>query len=108
MGRSTFDFPQVDVNGCGIKLQISGERTLARESNMPYRTNDDLPAPVRHVLPEHAQDIYREAFNHAFATHGDDATAARIAWTAVKRSYAKIDNTWVPISESARHTRRSY
>jgi hypothetical protein len=35
---------------------------------MPYRSNIDLPPPVRRVLPAHAQDIYREAFNHAFAT----------------------------------------
>ena len=35
---------------------------------MPYRTNSDLPASVQAHLPPHAQDIYREAFNHAFAT----------------------------------------
>lgn len=75
---------------------------------MPYRTNDELPAPVRHVLPEHAQDIYREAFNHAFAAYGDDGMAARIAWTAVKRSYAKIDNAWVPIPEPPRYARRPH
>ena len=36
---------------------------------MPYPTNADLPASVRAHLPEHAQDIYREAFNHAYAAH---------------------------------------
>ena len=40
---------------------------------MPYPTNADLPPSVRSHLPEHAQDIYREAFNHAFAAHGDEA-----------------------------------
>jgi cation transport regulator len=40
---------------------------------MPYPTNDDLPASVRSRLPPHAQDIYREALNHAFAAHaGED------------------------------------
>jgi cation transport regulator len=34
---------------------------------MPYATNHDLPLPVRGHLPLHAQDIYREAFNNAFA-----------------------------------------
>lgn len=67
---------------------------------MPYRTNDDLPVPVRRALPQHAQDIYREAFNHAFPAHADDpsreAIAARIAWSAVKHNYAKVDNAWVP------------
>ncbi|MDJ1156640.1 ChaB family protein [Chelatococcus sp. SYSU_G07232] len=39
---------------------------------MPYRTNADLPDPVRTHLPPHTQDIYRETFNHAFATRADD------------------------------------
>ena len=34
---------------------------------MPYPTNADLPRSVQAHLPEHAQDIYREAFNHAYA-----------------------------------------
>ena len=54
---------------------------------MPYRTNADLPVSVQ-ALPPHAQDIYREAFNHAFAAHvGDlrqEETAHRIAWAAAQ------------------------
>ena len=54
---------------------------------MPYPTNADLPPSVRSHLPEHAQDIYREAFNHAFAAHAGEArqeeAAHRIAWAAV-------------------------
>jgi cation transport regulator len=42
------------------------------------------PPSVRDHLPEHAQLIYREAFNHAFAAHvGDprqEEAAHRIAW----------------------------
>jgi cation transport regulator len=68
---------------------------------MPYRSNEDLPAPVRRHLPNHAQDIYREAFNHAFASHRSDVRqeeiAHRIAWAAVKRSYVKIADDWVPV-----------
>jgi cation transport regulator len=67
---------------------------------MPYESNDDLPASVRHSLPSHAQDIYREAFNHAFAAHnsepGHEERAHRIAWAAVKRSYVKTASGWVP------------
>lgn len=67
---------------------------------MPYRTNSDLPPPVRNHLPPHAQDIYREAFNHAFASHGGDIRqeeiAHRTAWAAVKRSYIKRGDEWVP------------
>jgi cation transport regulator len=66
---------------------------------MPYRSNDDLPPGVRDHLPEHAQDIFREAFNHAFAAHADDPrqeeAAFRIAWAAVKRRYEKEGGDWV-------------
>lgn len=65
---------------------------------MPYAANDDLPAPVRHALPPHAQDIWRAAFNSAWAsprTAGDEAACARIAWAAVKRTYAKLGGVWV-------------
>jgi len=65
---------------------------------MPYASNVDLPAPVRNRLPSHAQDIYREAFNHAYAAHRDDPrqeeAAHRIAWAAVKRSYVKLGGEW--------------
>jgi cation transport regulator len=65
---------------------------------MPYASNDDLPPSVANHLPDHAQDIFREAFNHAWAAHGgDEATAFRIAWAAVKRSYRKGEDVWVPI-----------
>jgi len=66
---------------------------------MPYRVNADLPPAVRNHLPAHAQDIYREAFNHAYAAHAGDPrqeeAAHRIAWTAVKRSYVKVGDDWV-------------
>jgi cation transport regulator len=71
---------------------------------MPYKTNNDLPKNVTHVLPVHAQDIYREAFNHAWqeyanpAERRDDAsreeTAHKVAWSAVKKKYEKTDDTW--------------
>jgi cation transport regulator len=67
---------------------------------MPYRENVDLPPSVRNHLPEHAQDIYREAFNHAFAAHAGEADREQrshmIAWAAVKRSYVKQAGEWVP------------
>ena len=66
---------------------------------MPYASNEALPAPVRAHLPEHAQTIYRAAFNHAWYRWGEDAAAHRIAWAAVKRHYVKSDGEWVPRSE---------
>lgn len=68
---------------------------------MPYRTSASLPPSVRNHLPPHAQDIYREAFNHAFAARAGDARqeeiAHRTAWAAVKRSYIKEGDEWVPL-----------
>ena len=68
---------------------------------MPYGRNADLPASVRDHLPDHAQDIFRAAFNHAFAAHAGDPRqeeiAHRIAWAAVKRFYEKVGERWEPI-----------
>jgi cation transport regulator len=67
---------------------------------MPYQMNDDLPASVRNHLPPHAQDIYRAAFNHAFAAHAgeqrQEEASHRIAWGAVKRLYEKVGKSWIP------------
>lgn len=76
---------------------------------MPYRTRDELPDSVKHVLPAHAQDIYKEAFNSAWdeyrdpADRRDDAdreeVAHRVAWSAVKKKYQKgEDGAWHPSS----------
>jgi cation transport regulator len=66
---------------------------------MPYSANRDLPASVRNHLPEHAQDIYRAAFNHAYATYSGQAECERlahmIAWAAVKRTYYKRGDKWI-------------
>jgi cation transport regulator len=66
---------------------------------MPYPTIRDLPASVRNHLPIHAQEIYREAFNHAFDSHkgepGQEERSHRIAWAAVKRKYVKSGEQWV-------------
>jgi cation transport regulator len=66
---------------------------------MPYSRNADLPSSVRAHLPDHAQDIYRESFNHAFDAHAGEThqeeRAHRIAWAAVKRSYVKAGESWV-------------
>ena len=71
---------------------------------MPYNTNKDLPNPVQHVLPKHAQDIYRSAFNNAWEEYkspnmrkGDDSqeeVAHKVAWAAVKHKYHKVGDKW--------------
>jgi len=66
---------------------------------MPYESNLDLPPSIRDHLPDHAQSIFRAAFNAAFEAHAADPrreeAAHRIAWAAVKRSYEKIGNRWI-------------
>lgn len=78
----------------------SSNALFDEEAAMPYRINVDLPPGVRNHLPPNAQDIYREAFNHAFASHAGEVRqeeiAHRTAWAAVKRSYVKRGDEWVP------------
>lgn len=68
---------------------------------MPYVTNAALPASVRSRLPTRAQDLYREAFNDAWATYAGDQRreeiAHRTAWAAVKRQFHKgSGGQWEP------------
>ncbi len=63
---------------------------------MPYTTSSELPPAIRRVLPPHAQDIYREAFNHAHERYGSEDAARRVAWAAVKRKYEKLNGVWQP------------
>ena len=72
---------------------------------MPYSANTELPVPVRSHLPGHAQDIYRAAFNHAYAAHAGEVDQEKrshmIAWAAVKRVYFKQGNSWVSRQSAA-------
>jgi cation transport regulator len=68
---------------------------------MPYSSNAALPPSVRRHLPPHAQDLYRETFNHAWTTYADrprrEEIAHRTAWAAVKRQFHKApDGQWHP------------
>ena len=64
---------------------------------MPYDHRSDLPKSVKDNLPDHAQDIYKGAFNSAWDQYDhDEQRAHRVAWGAVKEKYHKNDNgTWV-------------
>lgn len=75
---------------------------------MPYSSIADLPENVTNVLPAHAQEIFKEAFNNAWEQYADagkrrgnesrEDVARRVAWAAVKQKYAKDnnDNKWHP------------
>ncbi|HLY25743.1 MAG TPA: ChaB family protein [Aggregatilineales bacterium] len=73
---------------------------------MPYNSTRDLPDSVRDHLPEHAQEIYRAAFNNALKEYGesDEARAHRVAWAAVKNEYEKDEKNgqWHRKAESAK------
>jgi len=66
---------------------------------MPYASISDLPDSVRNHLPEKAQQIYQETFNSAwdeYSDHSDrEATAHKVAWSAVKKQYRKQGDRWV-------------
>jgi cation transport regulator len=72
---------------------------------MPYDSLSDLPDSVQDNLPEHAQEIYKEAFNSAWEEYKDpddrkdDASrkevSHRVAWSAVKQVYKKDGERWV-------------
>jgi cation transport regulator len=70
---------------------------------MPYERLEDLPERVRNVLPHHAEEIYRAAFNNAWDQYRDpeererggtrEETAHSVAWSAVEREYEKDEMT---------------
>lgn len=69
---------------------------------MPYSQISELPDSVKNVLPSHAQDIYKEAFNSAYdeykspsdrrSDESREEVAHKVAWSAVKQKYAKGDD----------------
>lgn len=61
---------------------------------MPYNHIRDLPDSVKDNLPEHAQEIYRAAFNSAWDEYNhEEDRAHRVAWAAVKHEYEKDEST---------------
>jgi cation transport regulator len=72
---------------------------------MPYDRISELPESVRDHIPEHAQQIYKEAFNSAWNEYKDadkrrgdashEETAHKVAWSAGKQKYGKgEDGDW--------------
>ncbi|QEI03471.1 hypothetical protein [Spodoptera cosmioides nucleopolyhedrovirus] len=65
-----------------------------------YNNISELPASTR-VLPIEGKRIYMKFFNRAYEKYRSDATAAQIAWQAVKRKYIKVGGgEWVPRSDA--------
>ncbi len=73
---------------------------------MPYRSKRELPKQVRNNIPEHAQEIFQDAYNNAEEFYSDpkkrkdknesaEVVASKVAWSAVKKEYTKQGNKWV-------------
>jgi cation transport regulator len=62
---------------------------------MPYQSTSDLPDSVKDNLPDHAQEIYKEAYNSASEDYDSEETAHKVAWSAVKEEYKKEGGDWV-------------
>ena len=70
---------------------------------MPYESVKDLPDSVKENLPEHAQEIYKSAYNNAWNEYKEpeerrgnesrEETAHKVAWSAVKNEYKKDEET---------------
>ncbi len=70
---------------------------------MPYKTLAELPPAIRDQLPQHAQEIFLEAYNSAWEHYGRpskrrgggslEETANRVAWAAVGHRYEKNEET---------------
>jgi cation transport regulator len=72
---------------------------------MPYNTTSELPDSVKENLPDHALEIYKEAFNSAWEQYKDsedrrggtdrEEVSHKVAWSAVKKVYEKEeDGEW--------------
>ena len=72
---------------------------------MPYRANSDLPPSVRHHLPDHAQDIYRETFNHAFAGMGGGQAQLREGARSLGQALARANASVRPETLLPQHDR---
>lgn len=74
---------------------------------MPYKTKEDLPNSVKDNLPDHAQEIYHQAFRNAWKEYEDpkkrrdndsqEEVAHKVAWAAVKSKYKKDGDEWVKV-----------
>ncbi len=72
---------------------------------MPYDSTSDLPDRVKNNLPKHAQNIYKEAYNHAWEEYSSaekrrgnesqEEVAHKVAWSAVEKKYTKEGAKWV-------------
>jgi len=66
-----------------LKAQTKEDLEIA-----PYQNLEDLPKAVK-KYPEHAQKIWKEAFNSAYSSGKGEAYAFRVAWSALQKYMRK-------------------
>jgi cation transport regulator len=70
----------------------------------PYKNKKDLPDLVQQLLPEHGQEIWKEAANSAWEQYKDpgerrdpkesrEEVTYKVAWAAVEQEYEKDKRT---------------
>jgi cation transport regulator ChaB len=66
---------------------------------MKYKTIKDLPYVWQLNLPESAQQVFKDAFNRAWAERRDDREARRRAVEAVRQQFRKDEGRWVQVRD---------
>jgi len=61
---------------------------------MPER-DDEMPATIRRS-PEKAQRTWKETHDHAVEEYGEGEQAHRVAYAALKHTFEKRGDRWVP------------
>jgi cation transport regulator len=61
---------------------------------LPYKQISELPEPVK-KLPEEAQRLWMATFNSTYSERGNESTAFKVAWSAVKKSWREEKGRWV-------------
>jgi cation transport regulator len=78
---------------------------------MSYDSVDSLPKGVKTSLPEHAQEIYKSAYNNALEEYENEdnveQTAHRVAWSAVKQKYEKSNGGWYRMEHDGKDNQSS-
>ena len=69
-----------------------------QQETVGYKSLEDLPEGITNNLPLRAQEIYQITYNNALALHENEleakAIAHRVAWSAVKQTYERINDAW--------------
>jgi cation transport regulator len=92
------------IVGCRIKRRPADRFILSDVAKPSFDFHQQAgPAPATGACAGHLSPGLQPSlrFNHAFASHAGEARqeeiAHRTAWTAVKRSYVKIGEHWMPL-----------